>query len=590
MFLRVNWLLLFFTLFLSSFASSQIRLRPNDTLVVDSLLFQAGEIQRSYQDSAYQLISRCEKIAIETGDSIALMKVKTLNGIHFEMQADFDQATTLFFEALAMAERFNRDTEIGMLCNNLGTVYFDLKQFEQSEIYYQRAFEIMNDLNNVKWLSNVSSNLAGVFFVKNDFDRAIELLNEAIKYGVQAGNFESVSGSYANLAMVMQQLGRTDEALATFEKGVGMLDSVGDKRGVCIVLNKLGELQYQMADPTSAKKTISRCIALAKQVDHKESIMNAYKTMSAIYSGVDSDSALLYLNMHLSWKDTVYSEKQFETIAELEKKYQIAKKQEEIETLKIQSERDVAVNSNQKLTIFLLVGAVLFVIILSVLIARQLALKKRSNSILQSKNEVINESLAAKEMLMREIHHRVKNNFQMISSILMIQANSSEIIEVKSALLDSRNRVQSMATTHKRLYQEDDIRKVELKSFVTDLVDEVEVTNPIDNVEISIEASHLDVDIDIAVALGLILTEALTNSLKYAFNGSDSGTIAIFVRSENGNIKCTLSDNGSGFNRDEVRAGAFGLKLIDSLAGKLSGTVSWENRNGTFMELIIPLS
>ncbi|MFT7614773.1 MAG: two-component sensor histidine kinase/Tfp pilus assembly protein PilF [Parvicellaceae bacterium] len=590
MFLRVNWLLLFFTLFLSSFASSQSRLRPNDTLVVDSLLFQAGEIQRSYQDSAYQLISRCEKIAIETGDSIALMKVKTLNGIHFEMQADFDQATTLFFEALAMAERFNRDTEIGMLCNNLGTVYFDLKQFEQSEIYYQRAFEIMNDLNNVKWLSNVSSNLAGVFFVKNDFDRAIELLNEAIKYGVQAGNFESVSGSYANLAMVMQQLGRTDEALATFEKGVGMLDSVGDKRGVCIVLNKLGELQYQMADPTSAKKTISRCIALAKQVDHKESIMNAYKTMSAIYSGVDSDSALLYLNMHLSWKDTVYSEKQFETIAELEKKYQIAKKQEEIETLKIQSERDVAVNSNQKLTIFLLVGAVLFVIILSVLIARQLALKKRSNSILQSKNEVINESLAAKEMLMREIHHRVKNNFQMISSILMIQANSSEIIEVKSALLDSRNRVQSMATTHKRLYQEDDIRKVELKSFVTDLVDEVEVTNSIDNVEISIEASHLDVDIDIAVALGLILTEALTNSMKYAFNGSDSGTIAIFVRSENGNIKCTLSDNGSGFNRDEVRAGAFGLKLIDSLAGKLSGTVSWENRNGTFMELIIPLS
>jgi two-component sensor histidine kinase/Tfp pilus assembly protein PilF len=590
MFLRVNWLLLLFTLFLSSFASSQSRLRPNDTLVVDSLLFQAGEIQRSYQDSAYQLISRCEKIAIETGDSIALMKVKTLNGIHFEMQADFDQATTLFFEALAMAERFNRDTEIGMLCNNLGTVYFDLKQFEQSEIYYQRAFEIMNDLNNVKWLSNVSSNLAGVFFVKNDFDRAIELLNEAIKYGVQAGNFESVSGSYANLAMVMQQLGRTDEALATFEKGVGMLDSVGDKRGVCIVLNKLGELQYQMADPTSAKKTISRCIALAKQVDHKESIMNAYKTMSAIYSGVDSDSALLYLNMHLSWKDTVYSEKQFETIAELEKKYQIAKKQEEIETLKIQSERDVAVNSNQKLTIFLLVGAVLFVIILSVLIARQLALKKRSNSILQSKNEVINESLAAKEMLMREIHHRVKNNFQMISSILMIQANSSEIIEVKSALLDSRNRVQSMATTHKRLYQEDDIRKVELKSFVTDLVDEVEVTNSIDNVEISIEASHLDVDIDIAVALGLILTEALTNSMKYAFNGSDSGTIAIFVRSENGNIKCTLSDNGSGFNRDEVRAGAFGLKLIDSLAGKLSGTVSWENRNGTFMELIIPLS
>jgi|GEM_PF-1739199 len=590
MFRRTSWLLLFIVVFLSSFAGAQSKFRPNDTLVIDSLLFHAGEIQRSHADSAFNIISRCEKIALETGDSIALIKVKSLTGIYYNMKSDYDQATTWFFDALQMAERHKRELQIGMICNNLGAVYFDLNQYEQSELYYERAYGIMDQLQNVKWLSNISSNLAGVFFMKQDFDRAIELLNEAIEYGIKAGNFESVSGSYANLAMVMQQLGRTDEALLTFDKGVNMLESVGDKRGVCIVLNKLGELQYQLEDRESAKATIKRCLTLAKEVDHKESVMKAYKTMAEVYRNVNSDSSLLYLNLHISWKDSVYSEKQFETIAELEKKYQIAKKQEEIERYKIKSERDEAVNSNQKLMISLLVGAVLFVIVLSILIGRQLALKKRSNSILKSKNELINESLAEKEMLMREIHHRVKNNFQMVSSILMIQANSSEVESVKSALLDSRNRIQSMATTHKRLYQEDDIRAVELKSFINDLVEEVEITNPHDNVEIDVAVIPLNVDIDVAVALGLILTEALTNSMKYAFKKEDSGAISISIKKENDVLKCVLSDTGAGFNRDEVRAGAFGLKLIDSLVGKLRGTVSWENRNGTFMELIIPLS
>jgi len=590
MFRRTNWLLLFFILFLTSFANGQNWSRPGDTITIDSLLFHAGEIQRSHADSAYQIIQNCEKIALETGDSIALIKVKSLTGIYFNMKSDHDQATIWFFDALQMAERFHQHLQIGMICNNLGAVYFDLSQFEQSELYYEKAYGIMEKLNNVKWLSNISSNLAGVFFMKHDFDRAIELLNEAIDYGVQAGNFESVSGSYANLAMVMEQLGRQNEALLTFEKGVSMLDSVGDKRGVCIVLNKLGELQFNMGDSPSAIETIGRCLVLATKVDHKESIMKAYKIMSTIYNEVDADKALIYLNLHLDWKDSVFSEKQFATIAELEKKYQIAKKQEEIERYKIKSERDEAVNSNQKLMISLLVGAVLFVIILSILIGRQLAVKKRSNTILQSKNELINESLAEKEMLMREIHHRVKNNFQMVSSILMIQANSSEVESVKSALLDSRNRIQSMATTHKRLYQEDDIRAVELKSFINDLVEEVEVTNPLDHVEIKVETIQLDVDIDIAVALGLILTEALTNSLKYAFKESETGSISITIQKLNDALNCTLADTGSGFNRDEVRAGAFGLKLIDSLAGKLAGTVSWENRNGTFMELIIPLS
>ena len=192
--------------------------------------------------------------------------------------------------------------------------------------------------------------------------------------------------------------------------------------------------------------------------------------------------------------------------------------------------------------------------------------------------------LLEKDVLMKEIHHRVKNNWQVISGLLELQGKSLTDEAARGALQEGRNRVRSIALIHQNLYQFENLSSIDLKRFTGDLCRQVESVFQRDKkVSLTIDVPDLNLDIDSAVPLGLILNELLSNSFKYAFKDVSEGEIRVAIRViSEGRYKLVYSDNGPGLpaNFDLNRATTLGLQLVNDLSRQIGGRVVYEMLEG----------
>jgi two-component sensor histidine kinase len=205
--------------------------------------------------------------------------------------------------------------------------------------------------------------------------------------------------------------------------------------------------------------------------------------------------------------------------------------------------------------------------------------KERLEQMVRERTADLQAALQKQGVLMKEIHHRVKNNLQVISALQQMQSSRTVDPFVKSALEDSQNRVLSIAFIHHNLYIHDDLKGVEMKSFIRELVSHMVsvFTAPNCNVDITEEVEPISLDIDTAVPLGLIINELLTNSFKYAFLGRTSGHISIHLSafSNDGAFTLEYADDGPGLPEDidPMKARSLGLRLIRQLSRQLDGEV-----------------
>lgn len=204
--------------------------------------------------------------------------------------------------------------------------------------------------------------------------------------------------------------------------------------------------------------------------------------------------------------------------------------------------------------------------------------------------EKIRRSLEEKEVLLREIHHRVKNNMQIVSSLLMLQSRNIEDKKYKDMFIDSQNRINSMALIHEKLYQSESIAQINFKEYISDIVSNIFESYSIkSNIKIDINVENIPIKIDYAVPCGLIINELVTNSLKYAFPDDRQGNIQISVKKEDNNmIRLSISDDGIGIPKDmDIRnTKSLGLHLVTALAeAQLHGKIILNREKGTEFQI-----
>jgi two-component sensor histidine kinase len=199
--------------------------------------------------------------------------------------------------------------------------------------------------------------------------------------------------------------------------------------------------------------------------------------------------------------------------------------------------------------------------------------------------ERIKASLEEKEVLLKEIHHRVKNNLQVISSLLYLQSRNIEDKQTLQMFRDSQNRVRSMALVHERLYQSEDLARIDFVEYVRNLANYLIRSYGADANLVKLRVSVDDVllDVDAALRCGLIINELVSNSLKHAFPDSRQGEILIeFHSDDDRQFMLVVSDNGVGLAQDfDFRdAGSLGLQLVQNLVDQLGGTVELDSKGG----------
>jgi two-component system, sensor histidine kinase PdtaS len=207
------------------------------------------------------------------------------------------------------------------------------------------------------------------------------------------------------------------------------------------------------------------------------------------------------------------------------------------------------------------------------------------NKDLENKNVLLDKRNAENELLLKEIHHRVKNNLEIVSSLLELQSAQIDDPSVQAAMLTSQNRIHSMGIIHQKLYQSEHLAAIEMRDYFINLGENILSSfNAEGRIKIECNMPQLILDVDTAISIGLITNELLTNSLKYAFENKDHGTIQISLNDENtdGGVLLKISDDGIGKPmEDKAKGTGFGTQLINLLTRQLDGQLTYDVSNGT---------
>ncbi len=203
--------------------------------------------------------------------------------------------------------------------------------------------------------------------------------------------------------------------------------------------------------------------------------------------------------------------------------------------------------------------------------------------------EQINESLKEKIVLLREVHHRVKNNLQIVSSLLNLQAGYIADKKIKDVFKESQARIRSMALIHEKLYQSRDLDKINFSDYIDSLIRDLfrSYKSQLNKIDIRCEAEQIFLEIDQAILCGLVINELISNSIKHAFNDRDGGEVVVQLFNEGEDYRIIVRDNGSGFTEaiDIENTDSLGLQLVTSLTTQMGGQLEIKSDQGAIVQI-----
>lgn len=307
-------------------------------------------------------------------------------------------------------------------------------------------------------------------------------------------------------------------------------------------------------------------------------IWSEYNEVSETYKDLGNfEKALEYSNKAKQEKYSMLEDKIQNLESEAVVKYETGKKDQAIAL------QEKQLNQQMKVQILIVSIAVMLGLLLALLYYNYR--KNKKNTAELTKKNIENE------LLLKEIHHRVKNNLEMVKSLISLQSAHMEDSETRDAMLASQNRVQSMGIIHQKLYQGDNLGSIEMKDYFVNLSEGIlDSFKAEDKIQIECVMEDLELDIDTAVPLGLIVNELLTNAIKYAFPDSKEGIVRVSLKKEQGTLVLDVADNGVGKRADQPAQGTgFGTQLVHLLTTQLNGKMQEDAKIGTHLSFTFKL-
>jgi len=426
------------------------------------------------------------------------------------------------------------------------------------------------------------------FIHQKKYQESINFLNKNLKeYPPETEDEKmSVASAYGNAYLALKNYQLAEKYfLQRFQmnlKATGPTFSSYDRMGYFYIESK----QYEKAGPY-----LKEALRLKTHLVSPNAISSLQFRMYLVDSAAGSYlSAMKHLSATHSFADSVLKAKKNTEISELLVKYEDEKKKSEIRSLKQKGQLDAANVKRAKLIENITIAGIIIVLLVGGLFYRQYRNKQKLNLEIISKNKhqeillfKLNRLLSEKEWLLKEVHHRVKNNLHTIISLLNIQAEFLKD-DALLAIENSQHRIYAMSLIHQKLYATDDIQTIDMFAYVTELVEYLKNSfGEQEHIKYLTEIDPLFLDVGQAMPLGLIINEAVTNSIKYAFPKHRDSTISISLKSETNRITMVIADNGIGIPQtaQNAKLSSLGLKLIEGLSGDINAEFRIENDNGT---------
>ncbi|HEY1038808.1 MAG TPA: tetratricopeptide repeat protein [Bacteroidia bacterium] len=551
-------------------------------------------------------------------------------------KGDLDKSTGYYKKSFLFNYKNKNIPECASAFNNIAYNWFELGNYTEALRYLNLALQIGKKLNDEDLLSITNTYIAQVNVKLKQYQRGINAYKQTLQYFEREGKTRNQAIVYNNIGNVYVEQDLYDSALFWFNKSYDLNKSVGNEKGMALALSNKGfvyleQKKYKQAEDdllnayrkydslnsdislvllssnlarlyTETNKTdkaiqhAEKAEKLGADVASYEQLVNVYNSLAGLHERrKEYDKAFHYARLQLQFSDSLANENAQRIQNEFSTRFETQSLNDKIILLDNTNKlKDAEIEKKKaRQNLFIATGvAALIIIILLFYVLRS---KNKTQKELESKNIIIEKALQERGVLLKEIHHRVKNNLQIISSLLSLQGGYGDSISTEELVKQSESRIKSMALIHEKLYQSDNLKEINLSDYLDSFMEQLSNLLFFKEKGISYELNveKINLDIDRIVPLGLIMNELITNSVKHAFKETKSGKIEIKGNTNNGNFIISVTDNGKGMPEKFVleKTNSLGIRLIRGLANQIKAKVEIASVPGkTSFSLSIPLA
>lgn len=527
-----------------------------------------------------------------------------LNLVHVNLG---DYPTAIKYGLQAEKTALQQKDSTMMLCTiyyRLALVYNKWYNYNSAEAaeYYRKALDIALKHKDYESIQFITVSLCYQLVKLHNSQKAISLIHE-LGSNVQMNNWADSLYVFSSYIEVYLEAGQLIKAKGCADFLTSILSDTSKN-----LMNEQPDLAYKglvdyfisIHEYQVAQKYAAINLSFCKKNTNKAIIATAYHYKSRADSAVgDFKSALDNYKAAININDSLFNDNKAFQFAQMQVAFNTKQKED---SLKI-NQQNIQMLTSKNETDLKKAGLTRNIIIVSalslvIILFTGYQLKQNNNRKLQAqqkeisnKNEILqqtvsekNKLLEEKEWLVKEIHHRVKNNLQIVISLLNTQSKYLDNKEAIEAISESRHRMQAMSLIHQKLYQGENTTLVNMQTYITELAAYLEAsfnTGKQINFQTNIEA--IELDLSQAIPIGLILNEVITNAIKYAFEDREAGCIYINMHNvHDDKIVLEVKDNGNGMIEDfDIKnSTSMGMRLITGLAKQINGRLVFENKNG----------
>ncbi len=574
---------------------------PKANAQADDLIKKAWEISEKKLDSAIFLCRMAYQISKEKGDLRNMGRAMVQRATFYDTEGKIDSSLFLFQKSINILEAIKDTAGLGEAYNHLGIFHFTRYHMLLAEKYIRLSYDKYQLIDDRESAARALVNLGIIESDKPDDpnNKALEYFAEAENYYLEMNDSDGLQPLWANKSVYYYTRGQLDEALALAKQSLTY--NPPSKSNYAKVSDRIliASILLALERNAEAENYMLEALQLAEESHLPERRQYVYQTLAQIYAiQKNYEKAYGFMGRYIDLRDTIINENTSQQIASIEAMYGVEKQKNEINRLKIEAEQNeisrLKKEKIQNTYYFILIGAGIGVLILAVvifLLFNNLKLEKVNSQLLGEKKQTAELLLEKEKLLMRESHHRIKNNLQLINSILDLQSRNIQDPMIKKTFTESMQRIQAISFAHQRLYGNETVEKLDLSGFVTELIHSIEssLVDGNSGIKINIDIDELSLSTEKAIPIGLIVNELLTNAIKYAFSETGHGLIRVSIKVKNPDLELVVEDNGKGME-DNVKGSGFGHQLVKSMTRQLKAKYSISLERGVKHIFMIPLS
>ncbi len=511
-----------------------------------------------------------------------LPKVINSLAVSATLQGDYKRAIDLYDGAITAAQNIGDDYRVANATANIGNIFSDLGDGEAALKYYDRALQLAENVkvDDPILTAGLLTNIGSIHTIEGRHEKALEIYERATPIVSKASRRDLDGLLHFFQAQSLEALGQTDDAIAMAERSIEESLTYRDPVEAATALNWLAARYLEQGDPEKAAETLQRgrdivdpggvgADGLRARNDNIFWTLEYARTVARVLSTLGRrEEALTYAIVALDLSEDRFEAEKTKAAANADLLFDL--KQRDDELTQARQSTQIAELSLSRSRTFLI--AAILVVLLIGLVATVLWRLYRSQR----------ELTRTRETYLAEMHHRIKNNLQVLVSLLSIEARSKRHGESGEVPTNAVNRARTMAMVHDRLYGLEPTTSIEAPAFIDDLLALLRGSIGRDDIELKADIGMMTLEGDTMTPLGLIICEAVTNAYKHAFP-DQGGQIAVALKQHEGEISIEICDDGVGLpdpSEPPQGTGGIGVELMDDLATQLGGKLVRERIDG----------